>query len=309
MIANFFNQTKPINFLVLSILVFIIFIISLIHVNTEEIDFYFFIKNGLFLSAAVLIIFVLNFIIRKNSLSDDNSYAIFFYILLFSFFPNTFVNGSIFVSSFILLFAFRRIYSLRSSIKIKEKIFDGAFWIGIASWFYLESLLFIILLYAAILIFRKADWRNILIPIIGFITPVFLSYAYLLAFDDIESFRRIWEIHYEFDLGVYNSANYLIPLILVGLLIAISIFPTTNKSLIAKIDIKSTWVLLIAHIVVSILIILVAPFKDGSEFVFLFFPVSILFANYLQIINKYWIKEAIIYLFILTFFTIHLYIL
>jgi len=309
MIANFFDQTRPINFLALSILVFIIFIISLIHVNTDAIDFYFFMKNGFFLAAAILVVFVLNFIIRKNSLSDDNSYAIFFYILLYGFFPNTFMNGSIFISNFILLFAFRRIYSLRSSIKIKEKIFDGAFWIGVASWFYLESLLFIILLYAAILIFRKADWRNILIPIIGLVTPVFLSYVYLLAFDDVESFRRIWEIHYEFDLGVYNSAKYLIPLTLVGLLIIISIFPTTNKSLIAKIDIKSTWFLLIAHIVVSILMVLVAPDKDGSEFAFFFFPVSILFANYLQIINKYWIKEAIIYVFILTFFTVYVYLL
>lgn len=309
MIANFFNQTKPINFLVLSILVFIIFIISLINVNTEPIDFYFFMKNGLLLAAAILIVFVLNFIIRKNTLSDDNSYAILFYIIFFGFFPKTFINGSVFISNFVLLFAFRRIYSLRSSIKIKEKIFDGAFWIGVASWFYLESLLFIILLYAAIIIFRKADWRNILIPVIGVITPIFLSYAYLLAFNDLESFRRIWEIHYEFDLGVYNSANYLIPLTLMGLLIVISIFPTTNKSLIAKIDVKSTWFLLIAHIVVSILIVLVAPDKDGSEFTFLFFPVSILFANYLQTINKYWIKETIIYLFILTFFTIYAYLL
>lgn len=156
-----------------------------------------------------------------------------------------------------------------------------------------------ILLYAAILIFRKAEWRNILIPFLGLITPVFLSYTYLLFFDDLDSFKSIWVFDYAFDLSVYNSVKFLIPLISVGLLVVISIFPTTNKSLIAKIDVKSTWFLLIAHFFVSLLVVLLAPDKNGSELIFLFFPVSILFANYLQLLNKYWIKEAILYLFVL----------
>ncbi len=306
MIANFFSQTRPINFLVLSIMVFMIFIVALINANSEVLDLFFFIKNGSFLAAAILMIFVLNFIVRKNSLSEDNSYAIFFYILLWSFFPNSFVNEGVFISNFVLLFAFRRIYSLRSLIKTKEKIFDGAFWIGIASLFYIWSLLFIILLYAAILIFRKADLRNILIPLIGLITPVFLSYTYLLVFNDLESFARIWEIDYSLGLGIYNSSNYLTPLVFIGLVAIISIIPTTKKTLVGKIDVKSTWFLMIAHILVSLLIVFVAPEKDGSEFTFLFFPLSILFANYLQILKKYWIKEAILYLFIIIAFVVYL---
>lgn len=306
MIANFFNQTRPINFLVLSVLVFIIFVVALFNINSESLSFFFFVKNGAFLTAAILIVFVLNFIIRKNSLTEDNSFAILFYILLCSFFPQTFSNGGIFVANFILLFAFRKIYSLRTSSNTKEKIFDAAFWIGIASLFYIWSLIFMILLYAAILIFRKMDWRNILIPFLGFLTPVFLSYTYLLFFDDLDRFNRIWIIDYAFDLSVYNSVKFLAPLIGIGLLVVISIFPTTNKSLIAKIDVKSTWFVLIAHFFVSLFIVLLVPDKNGSELIFLFFPVSILFANYLQLLNKYWIKEAILYLFILIFLIVYI---
>ena len=163
-----------------------------------------------------------------------------------------------------------------------------------------------ILLYAAILVFRKADWRNLLIPLFGLITPVFLSYTYLLYFDDLERFKRIWLIDYAFDLSVYNNVKFLIPLISMGILVVISIIPTTNKSLIAKIDVKSTWFLLIAHFFVSLLLVLLAPDKNGSELTFLFFPVSILFANYLQLLNRYWIKETILYLFILIFFVVYL---
>ena len=105
MIANFFNQTKPINFLLLSILVFILYVATSINVSSETIDLFFFIKKSIFLFLAVLTVFVINFIIRKNALTEDNSFAILFYIVLCSYFPNSFMNEALFISNFILLLA------------------------------------------------------------------------------------------------------------------------------------------------------------------------------------------------------------
>jgi hypothetical protein len=306
MIANFFNQTKPINFLVLSLLVLLIFLSSLIQGYEGETSLFFFVKYGLFLLAAILTVFILNFIIRKNALCEDNSYALLFYILLWGMFPSSLLNGGVFVSNFILLFAFRRLYSLRSPLRTQEKIFDSAFWIGIASIFYLWSFLFLLLVYAAIWLFRRGDWKNIWIPIVGYITPVFLAYTYLLAFDDVERFMRIWTFDFQLDISLYNSFDFLWPIVFTGLLLLFSIYPTTRKSLLAKIDFKSTWQLLIVHLAVSLLIILIAPEKDGSEFSFLFFPLTIVFANFLQILEKYWIKEGIIYLFFLSLILIQI---
>ncbi len=306
MIANFFNQTKPINFLVLSLLVLLIFLSSLIQGYEGETSLFFFVKYGLFLLAAILTVFILNFIIRKNALCEDNSYALLFYILLWGMFPSSLLNGGVFVSNFILLFAFRRLYSLRSPLRTQEKIFDSAFWIGIASIFYLWSFLFLLLVYAAIWLFRRADWKNIWIPIVGYVTPVFLAYTYLLAFDDVERFMRIWTFDFQLDVSLYNSFDFLWPIVFTGLLLLFSIYPTTRKSLLAKIDFKSTWQLLIVHLAVSLLVILIAPEKDGSEFSFLFFPLTIVFANFLQILEKYWIKEGIIYLFLLSLILIQI---
>ena len=306
MIANFFNQTKPINFLVLSLLVLLIFLSSLIQGYEGETSLFFFIKYGLFLLAAILTVFVLNFIIRKNALCEDNSYALLFYILLWGMFPNSLLNGGVFVSNFILLFAFRRLYSLRSPLRTQEKIFDSAFWIGIASIFYLWSFLFLLLVYAAIWLFRRGDWKNIWIPIVGYITPVFLAFTYLLAFDDLERFMQIWTFDFHLDISLYNSFDYLWPIVFTGLLLLFSIYPTTRKSLLAKIDFKSTWQLLIVHLAVSLIVILIAPEKDGSEFSFLFFPLTIVFANFLQILERYWIKEGILYLFLLSMILIQI---
>ncbi|WKK66090.1 DUF6427 family protein [Lutimonas zeaxanthinifaciens] len=303
MIANFFSKTKPINFLLLSILVVIIFIVAVINVNSEPLSLYLFAKNGLFLFFSILTLFILNFIIRKNGLTEDNSLAILFYILMISYFPNIFAHDGLFLSNFILLFAFRRIYSLRSSIETKEKIFDSSFWIGIASLFYIWSILFILIVYAGIVIFRKTDWRNFIIPLIGFITPVFLSYTYLLAFDDLIRFYELWDFELNMDISTYVTQKMMVPLVLIGVFAIAAIYPTTKRSLLAKIDFKSTWSLLLTHILVSLLVVLISPVKDGSEFLFLFFPLSILFANYLQVIERYWIRESIIYIFIIAVFS------
>jgi len=299
MIANFFNQTKPINFLLLSILVFFIYLAALINVDSAPLNFFFFAKNSIFIFLAILTVFVINFIIRKNALTEDNSFAILFYILMSSYFPNTYLNDGVFISNFILLFAFRRIYSLRSSIETKEKIFDSAFWIGIAGLFYVWSMFYLILVYAAILIFRKIEWRNFIIPLIGVFTPVLLSYTYLLAFDDLERFNNLWKLRFDLNFEAYNSYHFLIPFSLIGILAIVAIVPTTKRSLLAKIDFKATWTLLITHILISVIVVLLAPDKNGAELIFLFFPLSVLFANYVQVINRYWIKESIIYIFIL----------
>ena len=303
MIANFFNQTKPINFLVLSAMTLFLFLLSMRAVLSAEINIMLVAKYGSFCLLSILIVFVLNFIIRKNSLCEDNSYGILFYILFYALFPMAFVNGGIFVSNFLLLFAFRRIYSLRSTLHTREKIFDSAFWIALASFFYVWAIAYVLLLYVAILVFRKMDWRTLLIPLVGLATPIFLLYVFTLAFDDVEGFQSIWTYDYSIDLKPYGERSFLIPLLILLVLTIISILPTTKRALIAKIDFKATWQLLIFHIVIGLSIAMIAPVKDGSEWSFVFFPLSILFANYLQLLNKYWYKEAIIYLFLLLVIT------
>ncbi len=298
MIANFFSKTKPINFLVLSAIMIIVYIIGLGNNLTGGFSLVILLKKSVFTLPIILLIFILNFIIRKNLLTEDNTYAILLYILMLGFFPNSFFNKNIFFSNFILLFAFRRIYSLRSDIETKKKIFDSAFWIGIASMFYIWSFIYIFLIYGAFWIFRKRNWKNIFLPIIGFITPVFLLFVYQLLVEDLNKFYGLWVFEYNLSFHSYIKMEFFLPIIFLLILGAISIFPTTKKSLLSKIDIKSNWTILMIHISLSFLIVIIAPIKNGSEFLFFFFPLGILFANYLQIIQRYWVKELILYLFL-----------
>lgn len=305
MIANFFNKTKPINFIFLSVLMTIVYIIGNQAIVINDITFNYILKKIFFLFLLILSIFIINFIIRKNILTDDNSFAILFYILLFGIFPFSFSDGNVLASNLILLFAYRRIYSLRSVLKPKEKIFDSAFWIGLASLFYVWSFLYLFLLFFAIFIFNKLSWKNILIPFIGWITPIFLFYTYQLLIGDLSFFDDYWKLLYNF--GYYNYLDYklLVPISFLVFFGLFAIPPITQKNLLAKIDFKSTWFVLLAHIITSLIIVLISPIKNGSEFSFLFFPLSILYANYLQITEKYWLKELVLFNFFILLIVVY----
>ena len=306
MIANFFNETKPINFMVLLIMMFLTYVISVIFTFSNEFSLFYFLNKSFYLLLVLFMLFVFDFIIRKNALTDDNSISLFFYVILFGFFPLSFGNNDLLISNLFLLFSFRKIYSLRTQIRTNEKIFDSAFWIGIASMFYAWSFIYIILVYLAIRIFHKSNPRNIFIPIIGFFVPISILYVYFLMTDQTDVFHSYWQLDYSFNFNDYLENKYLIPLLFIVLLALVSIFPTTKKSLIAKQDFKATWNILIAQIVLSLFIVFVAPIKNGSEAIFLFFPLSILYANYIQGIEKYWLKESILIFTLLIYFGVYL---
>ena len=306
MIANFFNETKPINFMVLSIMMFIIYLVSIIFVSSVEFSFFFFLNKSLYLVLTLFTIFVLDFIIRKNNLTDDNSNALLFYVIFFGLFPVSLDNTDLLIANLFLLFSFRKIYSLRTQIATNEKIFDSAFWIGVASMFYVWSFIYIILVYLAIWIFNKSNVRNIFIPIIGFLTPIFLLYVFYLMIDESPIFISYWYLDFSLNFNEYFQYKILIPLVLIGILAITSVFPTTKKSLNAKQDFKTTWNVLMLHIAISLFIVLISSTKNGSEFIFLFFPLSILFANYVQGIEKYWLKESIFIITFLVYFGVYL---
>ena len=306
MIANFFKETKPINFMALSIMMFITYVISVIFTYSFEFSLVYFLNKSFYFLFAIFLLFMSDFIIRKNALTDHNSFALFFYVILFGFFPLSYDNHDLLIANLFLLFSFRKIYSLRTQIITNEKIFDSAFWIGIASIFYSWSFIYIILVYMAIRAFHKSNPKNIFIPIIGFCTPIFILYVYFLMTDQTDVFNTYWQLDYSFDFNIYLQNRYLFPLLFIFILAIISIIPTTKKLLNAKQDFKATWNIIIGQIVLSLIIMLVAPVKNGSETIFLFFPLSILYANYIQDIEKYWIKESILIFTLLVYFGVYI---
>lgn len=296
MIANFFNTTKPFNTLVVFVILALIYSVSSIYSIDVNLDFILFSKGVVFFIVLLFTFFMVNFIVRKNGLSKDNSYVLILMVLFFGMFPLSLINYLLIITNGILLLAYRKIYSLRSNKDIKRKLFDSAFWVGIATIIYPWCFLFLLLVYASISIFKKGTLRNVIIPLIGFLTPIIIYGSFLFFSDDLYNFSL--QLNYNFTFLDYNSLKMLVPItIIIGFLLW-TILPTTVKISSVNNEFKTSWLLVLFHLVLCIIIVLTSIDKNGSEFIFMFFPTAIIFTNYLQTVKEKWFKDVFLYLFL-----------
>lgn len=298
MIANFFSKTRPINTLAIVVLIFFIYVLATLVNFDGTLSVTFLLKRIFYFLLLLIILFVVNFIVTKNNLAKDNSYTLLLYAVLIGMFPFSVLDFKLAIVNFILLLSYRRIYSLRTQKDTKEKLFDSAFWIGIASLIYPWSALILSLVFFAAFVFDKWAWRNVLIPIVGFFCPIVIYIAYLTAFNRPELIDTIFNFHLQFDFNNYNSLKLLIPLAIIVSLMLWAIFPTTLKIIAVNNEFRSSWQLLIAHFFILVVMILPWPNKNGSELVFLFFPMAIIYTNYLQMVEENWFKEVFLYSFL-----------
>ena len=299
MIANFFNKTKPVTIFSLVVLLFIFYLSSSLMLNTEEFSIYNFLKMILFFGWHILFLMIVNFIVKKNKLTQDNSYALLLIVLMLSTFREAFLSTNIVFSNLILLLSYRRIYSLKSEINTSAKLFDAGLWIGVSSLIYSWSIFFIVLVYASIFIYKKINLKNSLIPLVGLITPLFLFFTYVFCFDN----EIVFYDRFKYDLNLvftsYNALHLLLPITFIVTILLWSVFSVTPKLVLVGNKLKLSWQVIINHLLIALTIIVLSPIKNGSEFYFLLFPLGVIFANFLQISSSKTFKNMVLYLFLL----------
>jgi hypothetical protein len=300
MISSFFSQSKPINFVVASIMLLIIFSITKYSTLEVQLNAFSIAKQILFFGVCLFSIFVFDFLVNKNNLTKKNSYKILLFVLFIAVLPETLLNSKILIANLFILFALRRIISLRSKKEIKKKLFDAAFWITIASLFYFWSLLFFVLIIAALVVYVITDLKNWLIPILGILTVAIIgtSFMILMDLDLYNFFNQLIDI--SFDFSSLNSKR-----IIIGATILLSFGVWSLFYYIKNLKSKTkssrpSFTLIVIAAIIAIAIVVVSPVKNGSEFIFLFAPLAIIMTNYLEVISEKWFKESLLWILILT---------
>jgi hypothetical protein len=302
MLTNFLDKSKPINFIVL-----LIFFISSLFFNVFFDGFSSdkLLKGVLLIFLFLSIFFIYNFIISKNKLTLDNSYAFYLFTLLStSILPELLTYNTLILGIVYLLFT-RKLYSLRSPKNILEKLFDCSFWLG--TLFILEpyTLLFFILIYAACYLHNKITIHTLTAPILGFIIPLILYFTYFFWFDKPEEFTSLFDFKINFDLNFYAETKYFWWIISLFFLTVFAIFLKSIKVLSVKNTFRKSWILLILNFAVLIVFQLFLPQKRLAELVFILFPVSVILANGIEMIQKKLIKNIILFLFLIGSIIMH----
>ncbi|MBT8319383.1 MAG: hypothetical protein KJP01_04565 [Gramella sp.] len=293
MLTSFFSKSKPFNLVIIILLMALFYIGANITDWDQGFDWLELLEKTGVLLLLVLSLLVLNFIAKKNELTKRSAYKTLLFALFCISFFSLLRNESIIISNLCVLFGLRRIVSLKSHISVQKKIFDATFWICIATLYHFWSVLFLILVFLAILNFASS-FKNWLVPLVAFLAVTLLTVSFhLLAYDQFYTFSN-WFQASNFDFSRYGDLKMLIPLsVFLGLLIwtFFQYFAAIQKASISRRPVLS---IILFSLAISAAVAIFSPTKNGSELIFFFVPLSIIASNYFDGKKDRLFKEIIL---------------
>jgi len=300
MITSIFSKSKPINFIVVFFISLSAYIIANLKLNDEGFNLNLAIEKTVIFGICYFSILTLNFIVGKNNLTQKNNYEILLYSLFLLLLPESLLSDRIIVSNFFILLALRRTLSLRSQVSLKKKLFDASFWVAIASLFYFWAILFFILIYAVLLLFTDNKIKNWIVPFTGLITVFLIVISYSIIFNG--DFFGVINVlpDVSFDYSNFNSYKIIIATtILLSFGIWSSIFYLASIRKRMK-KFRPIFKAIFISLAIAFVIMIIAPEKNGSEFLFLFPTLAIVVANYIETIQEKWFKEIFLLILIIS---------
>jgi len=298
MITSVFKKSTPLNFSLVVILILVFFLMYHFQDVSWMNSGILILKKGVILSVLLASVLITNFVAKKNGLSKDSTFTIFFYFLFLLFFPSVLDNLNLVVSNFFILLALRRLISLQSQKASNEKIFDASLWIFVAALFHFWSILFIILVFISILFHVSGQFKKWVLPFIGFfivgIISIFLSMIFNVSI--IEFINKSVQTNFEINYFTNNYQNGALSIYAtVALFFVISIFATlSNRPQLLHISFKK----IIAYFFIGVLIFVVSPNKSNDLLIFTFVPMAIMATSHIEVAQLKLKQEMVLFVLI-----------
>ena len=283
MITSVFRKSTPLNLILVVFLMLVFFFLYQIQDLTWTDSLVSILKkSGLFL---VLLgsVFITNFVAKRNGLSKDSSYTIFFYFLFLLFFPSSLDNSNLILSNFFILLALRRLISLQSLKASREKIFDASLWIFVASLFHFWSILYIVLVFISIIFHASRDYRNWVLPFIALFSVGTIASVFSIMFDTsiIEFVKTHATVNFKLDYFANNYQNGAFSIYLtVALFFLISMFASLSSK---PLLLHSSFKKILASFFIGIAIFVVSANKSNDLLLYTFAPLAIMATSHIEI--------------------------
>jgi hypothetical protein len=239
-------------------------------------------RTGLLFLILLGSIFITNFVAKKNGLSKDSGYTMFFCFLFLLFFPSVLVNIKLLLSNFFILLALRRLISLQSLKVSKEKIFDASIWIFLAALFQFWSILYIILVFISIIFHVAKDYRNWVLPFIAFFAVGVISAGVSLIFN-LDILRYITEnavLKFDIDYFTNTYQNIAFSIYLtIALFFVISMFASLSSKLLF---LHASYKKIIAAFFIAIVIFAISSNKSNDLLIYTIAPLSMMATSHIE---------------------------
>ncbi|BDW92430.1 DUF6427 family protein [Allomuricauda sp. XS_ASV26] len=293
MISSFFGKTKPINYIVLGVFLFLFYFANIFFGPSGQKFSQIIPFELLMFTALLLSVFITNQIVRKEKATESNSYTMVFFVLLAISFSDHLGHQNIIFANFFLLMAFWRVLSIKSIRNVKHKIFDASMLIATASLFYDWSLAFMLLIFYVIGVYDRKTFKNWLVPVLGTATVFVLTFTVLKLKGSLHFFAE----HYQFSLGLFTDKSFF-QVLDFKILIYLILITIVSITVFVRLRNVSGGKLLLLRIVfftflLATVLILFNP-VDRSPVMITFFPASIFLTNYFEEIKKQNLREVVL---------------
>jgi len=295
MITSVFKKSTPLNYSLVVILILVFFFMFQIKDPSWVTSYFLAFQKVSLLCFILASFFMINFIVKKNGLSKDNGYAILFYLLFILFFPTILNNSNVIYANFFILLALRRLISLQSLKASKEKIFDAAFWIFVASLFQFWSILFLILVYVSIIFHVSRDYRNWVLPFIALLAVAILFYmtSLILNIDAVTFIQERAVIDFRIDYFKNNYENAALSIYTaVALFFVTSMLMTlSNRPQI----VHSSYKKVVACFFIAVFVFIISPNKSNDLLLFSIAPLTIMATSHVEYMQQKLNNEIVYY--------------
>lgn len=294
MIASLFRKSTPFNYAVIVVMVLIFFLLYQFMQPAQELSTVLVVQKvaiGILIFASL---FIVNFIVKKNNISKNNSYTILFFLAFLLFFPTIFGDINLVLANFFILLALRRIMSLHSTKSYKEKIFDASLWIFVATFFHFWSILFIVLVFVSFFMHVSRDYKNWILPFIAFFAAsmTFIMFALMIDKSRIEyvlkGMQTNFKIDYFTNVGENISFSIFVTMALFFLVTLIMTFSQRPLLL------QSSYTKIIIAFIIGAAVFLISPEKGNELLLFTMAPLAMMATSHIEIAQSKLHKEVVI---------------
>jgi len=306
MITRFFKISKPFHYILFLLgLTFTFFIQHRNKSGTESLTAG--LELGITFLCFLLSIFLVVFIITKNRLTQNNSFAALYFCLFIFLFPDSLNNYGIIISNMFMLLAFRRIISMNTKTNLKKKYYDTGLWLCIAVFFYSLSALYIIPFLATIFLWRTDRFKNIIVFFLGITTVLFLNLLLSIIFNFSAPEIAFQDLKFSFDFLSFSSFQLKVSYFALFTLAGCSVVKIINGTILKNNPSRPLFIIILLIFISSIIMALISNINVPQNFLFSFFPISVIAANFTQDQKSNWISNLIIIVIIgLSLFNIYI---
>ena len=295
MITRFFRISKPFHYvLFFGALILVYFLQRGNYLYTAQ-HLNFLLELAVF-SSFLVSIFLMIFIITKNNLTQNNSFAALYFSLFILLVPESIAEPKVIFSNMFVLLAFRRIFSVQTKINLKKKYFDAGLWLSLATVFYVWAILYFIPLLATIFLWKTDQVKHLFVIIFGALSVFVITLiSNIILNTDLPDL--VLELPTQ-EIDFYSSLTFQLK-ISMALIMVISIcsfFTTLNQLVFKNIQTRSLFITLYLMFLTGVLIFLITYDKTPKNLLFLTFPLAVIAANFTQMKKTLWTAT----LFILT---------